>query len=711
MGCLGVSAFVTQLVLMRELLAVFAGNELTFGVVLGHWMLLTGLGAALGRGARRLRDPIAVLVVAQAAIALLPVVDMLAVRGLRNVIFLRGAAPGFSETVVGSLLLLAPYCLLAGYLLTLACRLLAEHQESGAIGRVYVLDILGDIVGGVLFSFVLVVWFDHFACLYVPAALNLTAALLVAARSGRRLLAAGCLLLGTASAAVAGLDLETRSTQWQHPGQEIVYRGNSPYGRLVVTHLAGQYTFIENGVVLFSTQCAEEIEETVHFAMAQRPKARSVLILGGGITGTAREVLKYGVQRVDYVELDPLVLEVGRRLLPDALADPRIHVIQTDGRLWIKQTQDRYDVLIVDAPEPSTSQLNRLYTREFFAEAARVLAPDGVLSLRLGEYDDWISPEQARLLASVHRTLADVFARVQMLPAGRNVFLASQGELTLRIAERIQAAGVTARWVTPDHLRATLSPDRLADLHRVIDPDAAVNRDFNPILYYYHLRYWMNQFQVRFGLVEAGLLIALGAYVLCIRPVSRVIFAAGLTASALEVVLLLGFQILYGSVYQGLGLIVTCFMLGLGLGAALMNRHLARQTLPVDRACRRRELIALAWALALAAVAVPALLTGLDRLGWAWGSLAGWTLIPGATLGVALLVGAQFPLAGALDFEELSTTASRLYTADYLGAALGALLVSTLLIPLIGVAGVCLLIAGANVLSACVLGRGSGHGR
>ena len=102
------SAFVTQLTLMRELLGVFAGNELTFGVVLGNWMLLTGLGAAIGRGSRQVRDPIAALVVSQVAIALLPLADVFAIRWLRNVVFLRGAALGWSETVLGSLVLLTP---------------------------------------------------------------------------------------------------------------------------------------------------------------------------------------------------------------------------------------------------------------------------------------------------------------------------------------------------------------------------------------------------------------------------------------------------------------------------------------------------------------------------------------------------------------------------------------------------------------------------
>jgi hypothetical protein len=63
------------------------------------------------------------------------------------------------------------------------------------------------------------------------------------------------------------------------------------------------------------------VEETVHYAMAQRPEARQVLLVSGGISGTAREILKYGCAQVDYVELDPLILALGKRYLPENLED------------------------------------------------------------------------------------------------------------------------------------------------------------------------------------------------------------------------------------------------------------------------------------------------------------------------------------------------------------------------------------------------------
>ncbi len=128
----GVSAFMTQLTLMRELLAAFSGNELIFGIVLGNWMLLTGMGSALGKTASRLKSPIAVLVALEILIALLPVADVFLLRTLRNVVFIRGAEVGLTETVASCFVLLAPYCLATGYLLTLACMAAGASREPPA---------------------------------------------------------------------------------------------------------------------------------------------------------------------------------------------------------------------------------------------------------------------------------------------------------------------------------------------------------------------------------------------------------------------------------------------------------------------------------------------------------------------------------------------------------------------------------------------------
>ena len=125
-GALGVSCVMTQLALMRELLGAFSGNELVLGLVLGNWLLLMGIGAWLGRTSDKLQNPLAVLVVVQILLAVLPLLQVFLLRALRNVVFVRGAAVGVSQTVLSSLMLLLPYCLIAGYALTLACSLLGS---------------------------------------------------------------------------------------------------------------------------------------------------------------------------------------------------------------------------------------------------------------------------------------------------------------------------------------------------------------------------------------------------------------------------------------------------------------------------------------------------------------------------------------------------------------------------------------------------------
>ena len=706
-GALGVSCVMTQLALMRELLGAFSGNEMVLGVVLGLWLLLMGIGARLGSTAGKLRSPLAALAVIQVLVAVLPPLQVFLLRVLRNVVFIRGAAVGVTETVGASFVLLLPYCLVAGYALTLACSILVREGDPSGIGRAYVTDSIGSIIGGILFSFVLVQFLDHIAILLIPALLNLTLAALLGFRvQGSRFEVQGskfsllwfpalALALSLGLIAVTLLaDPDGLSTRLQYPRQHIVARANSPYGKLIVTESDGQFDFIENGIPITSTRDDQHVEETVHYAMAQRPEARRVLLVSGGISGTAREILKYGVRQVDYVELDPLILEFGKRYLPENLADPRIRVINTDGRLFVKQTSAQYDVVIIDILAPATAQLNRFYTTEFLAGVKRALVRDGVVCFALGQYENYVSPELARMLSSACLSVKQSFHNVLMIPGGRIFFLASDGPLSADVASRIEQRRIQTRLVNRHYLAAMLTPDRMADLANATGQPAAVNRDFSPVLYYYHLRHWMSQFNVRFGVMEIGLFLLLGFYLVRLRGSAFVLFASGFAASTLEVVLLLAFQVLCGSVYHQVGVIVTVFMGGLALGAWIANR-------PSDS--RAGSLSLLAFLIAAYATLLPLLLPLLNRMGGSAASLAMVkAIIALLTLALAVLVGMQFPLANRLEFDGTVAGAARLYTADFVGACLGALLACTLLIPLIGVTGVCLLTALLNTVGGVV---------
>jgi spermidine synthase len=696
-GALGFSSIATQLCLLRELLGAFSGNELVLGICLGNWFLLFAAGAWLGEAAARTGWTRPAFVAGQIAAALVPLAQVAAVRALRDVVFLRGESVGLAGTWLGSVALLAPYCLVAGALLTLACRIAASPRGQGGVGAVYLADTAGAVAGGALFVFVLAGRFDHFALLCTPAFLNLALACLLGWRIGARALAAaGAAAAAALAALLVTVDADAATTALQHRGERVVFRANPPYGRLIGCESSGLLTLYENGIPVAASENAAHVEEAVHYAMCQRPAARRVLLIGGGVAGDAREILRYpSVERVTYVELDPAIIAAGRRLVPQNLDDPRIELRAADGRRVVQESRGLFDVAIADLPDPSTSELNRYYTAEFFAQAHRALAPGGVLCFGLGHYENFVGPELARLLSSARRTLGGAFRNVLMIPGGRVYFVASDGPLDRDVPGRIEAAGVRTRIVNRNYLEATLAPDRMADMDRAVARPAGVNTDQEPVLYYYEMRRWLSQFRPVSAGLGAAAAVLLAAYLVRLGPPQRIIFAAGFAASAVEIVLLIGFQALYGSVYRQVGLVVTVFMAGLASGAWLARRRdpraSAASTLPV-----------LAAAIAALCALAPLVLRASGAMDSLWGAeLAGQALILLTTFVLACLVGAQFPLAASAGAGS-GPLAARLFSADLAGACVGAFLVSSLLIPLIGLPGVCLLTAALNGAAAAL---------
>lgn len=127
-------------------------------------------------------------------------------------------------------------------------------------------------------------------------------------------------------------------------------------------------------------------EMLVHPAMTAHPAPRRVLVVGGGDGGALRRVLEHGVERATLVEIDPEVVEVSRRHLPSVSAgafdDPRAELRFEDGYAFVEawaadRAAERYDVVIVDAPDP-IGPGKRLFTPAFYRALHDVLAPDGL---------------------------------------------------------------------------------------------------------------------------------------------------------------------------------------------------------------------------------------------------------------------------------------------------------------------------------------------
>jgi len=127
-------------------------------------------------------------------------------------------------------------------------------------------------------------------------------------------------------------------------------------------------------------------EPLVHPAMLSHPNPKRVLIIGGGDGGALREVLRHDVEKVVMVEIDGKVIEVCRRYLgvdKGAFDDPRAEVIVGDGVEFLRNTKERFDVIIVDSTDP-VGPAKMLFSEGFFRDAFEKLSKNGIYVTQAG---------------------------------------------------------------------------------------------------------------------------------------------------------------------------------------------------------------------------------------------------------------------------------------------------------------------------------------
>jgi spermidine synthase len=403
--------------------------------------------------------------------------------------------------------------------------------------------------------------------------------------------------------------------------------------------------------------------------------------------------------------------------------DPRVSVHYADARFFVKRAKSRYDVVIVGVPDPTTAQLNRFYTAEFMEEAGRVLGDDGVIGLAVQSAENYIGPELAAYLSCLEETARSVFDAVVVLPGDPCHIVATRSGTALtrdprELSARVRERSLEVAFVRDYYLLDRLSGDRTALLDAALDgATARVNADLSPAAYYLSMVLWNRQFSgvprlllaapelltVRGALVASLVLAALlAAPALAARrgaPGSPAVVAAvtivGATEMSLEITALLAFQSIYGYVYHQLALIVAAFMAGLALGGWLGTRAASRGAGAGAFTVLQLFITMVPLALAFALVRMARLPPNALR---AWAGL-----FPLVVVGAALLAGLQFPLAARLvsrGRSDVGAVGGRLYGADLLGAAVGAIGTAVFLLPIMGTVGA---MRALSMMNAAVL--------
>ena len=240
-----------------------------------------------------------------------------------------------------------------------------------------------------------------------------------------------------------------------------------------------------------SSECDEHVyhEALVHPAMLLHPRPEHVLILGGGEGASLREVLRHtSVQRATMIDIDGRLVALCREHLPEwsagAFRDPRTRLVIADGKAWVEDCSERFDVICMDL----TDQVDLgpsfpLYTQSFFRRLRQRLSPAGVLVVQAGE----LGPAESFSHCTIRRTLATVFPQVrsyaQFVPAfaGEWSFvIAAPAGIELPTAREVDAQ-LAQRLASPLHCydgRAQLRMFALArEIEAMLDRSGIVNTD------------------------------------------------------------------------------------------------------------------------------------------------------------------------------------------------------------------------------------------
>jgi len=689
---MGISAVITQIILLREFLSVFFGNELVIGIIFANWMILTGAGSYLGKFSYRIKNYYQFIIGSLILIAVLPLITVFLLNLLRNIIFPVGSMISVIQILFSSLVLLSPFCLLSGFLFTLFSHTLSRKFEKNLISKVYSYEALGSILGGVLFNFILIYFLKTFQSLLVLMIIDLFIAFVLTYKWKTifaRLLAVvlSCIFLFL----TIYFNLDNVSRKFLFKEQELLFHKDTPYGNLVITKTGDQVNFYENNVLLFTTHNTTANEEAVHYAMVQHPDPQNVLLISGGISGTTTEILKYKVKNIDYVEINPWLIEIGENFT-SALTDKKINVINQDARLFIKKTSNFYNVVLINLPEPVTAQINRYYTLEFFKELKKILTSDGLISLSLMSTADYVSEEANMVNSVIYNTLKTVFENIIIIPGENNYFLASDRKLNINIAHLIEERGIENVYVNRYYLDDQLLAERSRYILQNMEQDTQLNKDFSPVSYYWQIRYWLSYFETSYWIL-AGISLILIIYIISrLNPISLGLFSGGFAASSIELLLLISFQIIYGYVYQMIGIIITIFMGGLAIGS--LYRHKIIPNVHIN------NYFSIQFGIGIYSILLPFILILLKSVN-IYPYIIHFIFFS-LTFIIALLIGIEFSLASKLQSRRISTIAAELYSVDLLGSAIGALLVTAFLIPILGIIKVCIIIGLLNFGSGLV---------
>jgi spermidine synthase len=170
-------------------------------------------------------------------------------------------------------------------------------------------------------------------------------------------------------------------------------------------------------------------EMITHVPMAVHPDPQNILVIGAGDGGVVRELAKYDcIKSIDLVEIDEMVIEVCKKYLPKTACgfnEPRLTIYFQDGLKYIRNCENKYDIIIVDSTDPFGPG-EVLFTKEFYGNCSKALKADGIM---VNQHESPFYENDAIAMKNAHKRIVKSFpisrvfqAHIPTYPSGHWLF-------------------------------------------------------------------------------------------------------------------------------------------------------------------------------------------------------------------------------------------------------------------------------------------------
>lgn len=718
---IGFSGIAAQIILLRELLISYLGNELVIGIILANWLAAEALGVYLfGKFIDKAKNKFNIFIVLTLIFSsLFPILIYLS-RTFKNLLgIIPGEAIGLVPIFFSSFLILFPAAFLHASLFSVTAKIfsLTSKNKLDSVAKTYFFEILGTIIGGILLTFLLLPKLNSFIisgligsinCLYCLAVLKFQKNKIL------KLISLGICIFFILMLANGNFNSINRiSIDKQFSPEKVLNSQNSIYGNITVTENKTQHTFFYNGLPFATTPIPDInfVEEYGNLPLLFNDSPDNVLIISAGSGGLINETLKHPVKRIDYCELDPLIIKLvskyGSLLTQNELTNKKVHISNIDGRLFVNRTKNKYDIILIGLSKPTDLSSNRVFSADFFALCKTKLKNNGLIALNLPGSLAYLSQELKDLNNSIINALRINYKHLKIIPGDYNIILASDSseisQLTADdISQRITKRKINSNLLVPDYLKYRLEASCLDWFNQsMLGATSKINQDTRPIAVFQMLIFWNKQFSLQIANLlnkltnlnnKILLFIILGlTLILLFIPkkikykfsVTYCIFTSGFFGMLINLILIFSFQVSFGYIFQIIGLLVSIFMAGACLGSTIII--FSKQKIRNYRDLFIKvEYLIIAYTLATAFFCA--------EFYKYFAPLAIYFILLFIS---GLLIGLQFYLSTQLfrrKDDNIGETAGTLYFADLAGGWIAGIFGGLVLIPVLGIFNSCLVI-------------------